>query len=102
MTKLEVRAKLDKQDGGLMKKITLSVLLIGTVLLAGCATDPYGRTEALGCDRGTNYAAAAGGAVVGGLLGSVIGGGNGQLLTTGAGAAVGGVLGSRSRIGCNN
>jgi len=37
---------------------------------------------------------AASGAVVGGILGSKVGGGNGQLWATGAGAVIGGLLGS--------
>jgi len=84
-----------------MKKTILSTVVIaGTLLLTGCSTDQYGRTTAMGCDTGTNYGAAAVGAVAGGLLGNAVGSGSGKVIATGAGAAIGGVAGSRSRVGC--
>lgn len=85
-----------------MKKLTLLLTaLCLTVGLTGCETYPDGSVHSYGCNRGgPNYGAAALGAVAGGLLGSVVGGGTGQAIAVGVGAAGGGLLGSQSRIGC--
>ncbi|HKK30588.1 MAG TPA: RT0821/Lpp0805 family surface protein [Alphaproteobacteria bacterium] len=59
-------------------------LVLATLLLAGCAQQP-GPKESVGT---------LGGAVLGGLLGSQIGGGTGRLWATGAGAVLGSLVGS--------
>ena len=50
------------------------------------------------CANGTNYGAAAIGAVAGGLLGSTVGGGSGRTVAAAAGAATGAVVGNN--LGC--
>jgi outer membrane lipoprotein SlyB len=63
--------------------------------------DQYGNYRGNGnpdCANGTNYGAAALGAVAGGLLGSTVGGGTGRIVAAGAGAATGAVVGNN--LGC--
>ena len=60
------------------------IALAGTLALAGCNTTNTGPKEGIGT---------LGGAVLGGLAGSNIGGGKGQLWATGAGALLGAYLG---------
>jgi surface antigen len=69
----------------MFKKV--SVLLLGTVLvLPACAEmQQAGQKETIG---------AVGGAVLGGYLGSKVGGGEGRLWATGAGALIGALMGS--------
>jgi len=70
----------------LMKKLVLVPMMAAAVALSGCETlQQSGTKERVG---------AATGAVVGGLLGSKVGGGSGQLWATGAGVVIGGLLGS--------
>ncbi len=73
-----------------MKTKILALALISTLALGACAADgqnPWGmgNKQTIGT---------AGGAVVGGLLGSKVGGGSGQLWATGAGALLGAFVGS--------
>ena len=69
-----------------MKKFILMTAMIASVGLAGCETlQQSGTKEAVGT---------AGGAVLGGILGSKVGGGSGQLWATGIGAIVGGLVGN--------
>ena len=69
-----------------MKKILLMVAMIATVGLAGCESLQNGGTK--------QTVGTAGGAILGGILGSKIGGGNGQLWATGAGALIGALMGA--------
>ncbi len=84
-----------------MKTKLLSILCASTLLvLAGCATGPDGRMRSAGCDTGTNYGGAALGALGGAAVGSLIGAGTGNTIATVGGAVAGGVVGSKTRIGC--
>ena len=65
-----------------------SVLCIA-LALAACATDPGTRTEQ------KNAGSVVAGAVVGGLVGNLFGGGTGKVLMTAAGAVAGGFIGDR-------
>src|SRR6188508_1447844 len=56
--------------------------------LAACATDPGTRTEQ------KNAGSVVAGAVVGGLVGNLFGGGTGKVLMTAAGAVAGGFVGN--------
>ena len=71
-----------------MKKLFLMTALVASIGVSGCETlntlDPNKQTI------GT-----AGGAVLGGILGSKVGGGNGQLWATGAGVVLGGLVGGQ-------
>jgi len=69
-----------------MKKILLMVAMVATVGLAGCESLQSGGTK--------QTVGTAGGAILGGILGSKVGGGNGQLWATGAGALIGALVGS--------
>lgn len=69
-----------------MKKIILMMAMIASVGLAGCESLQNGGTK--------QTVGTAGGAVLGGILGSKVGGGNGQLWATGAGALIGALVGS--------
>lgn len=69
-----------------MKKILLLTAMIASVGLAGC--------ESLQGSGTKQTVGAAGGAVLGGILGSKIGDGNGQLWATGIGVLIGGLVGS--------
>lgn len=102
-----------------MKRV-LPILAIGVLTLAGCAnTAPYGgdvyRGSQAGAEQTVRFGTitalrqvqiqadsraggiigTGGGAVIGGLLGSQIGGGSGRRLATAAGAIGGAVAGSR-------
>ena len=69
-----------------MKKIIMSMMVVSVFALSGCQTLQ---------NRGTKEMVGTGtGAVVGGLLGSKIGDGSGQLWATGAGALLGAYLGN--------
>ncbi|WP_447928446.1 MULTISPECIES: glycine zipper 2TM domain-containing protein [unclassified Vreelandella] len=108
-----------------MKRI-LPVALLGLVTLAGCAnTAPYSGNVYRGSQaqtaqsvtygtitsiqpakiqaesRAGGLLGTAGGAVVGGLLGSQVGGGGGRRLATAAGAIGGSVAGSKIEEGSN-
>jgi surface antigen len=69
-----------------MKKFTMAVVAVSMLALTACQTfDGVGTKQGVG---------ALGGAVAGGVLGSQIGGGKGQMWATGAGAVLGALLGS--------
>lgn len=69
-----------------MKKLILLTAMIASVGLAGCESmQGAGTKQTVGT---------AGGAVIGGILGSRVGGGSGQLWATGAGALIGALVGS--------
>ncbi|MFK7838780.1 MAG: RT0821/Lpp0805 family surface protein [Bdellovibrionales bacterium] len=70
-----------------MNKLVLSAAMIAALGLGGCET---ARQNGVGKQE----VGALSGAVIGGILGSKVGGGNGQLWATGAGAVIGGLLGS--------
>ena len=69
-----------------MKKII--VVVATTVALAGCASDPGTR------ETQKQSGSVVAGAVVGGLVGNMFGGGTGRVLMTAAGAAAGGFVGN--------
>lgn len=68
-----------------MKKVIVLVV----ALAAGCSSDPATRTTQ------KQAGAVATGAVVGGLVGNMFGGGSGRVLMTAAGAVAGGFIGDR-------
>ena len=69
-----------------MKNLALLMMVVSTFALSACENlNGKGNKQLLG---------AGGGAVIGGLLGSKIGGGSGQLWATGAGALIGTLVGS--------
>lgn len=69
-----------------MKKTILTLALISTAALGACnTTQGMGNKQLLGT---------GGGAVLGGLAGSQVGGGSGRLWATGAGVLLGALLGS--------
>jgi surface antigen len=71
-----------------MKKIILMTAMILSIGLAGC--------ESLQNSGTKQTVGAAGGAVLGGILGSKVGKGNGQLWATGIGVLLGGLVGSEA------
>ncbi len=77
-----------------MKKFVLMTMTVASLALAGCATDGgYGGGGPGGW--GTKETVGTGvGALAGGLAGSQIGKGSGQLWATGAGVLLGGLLGN--------
>lgn len=68
-----------------MKKIFLPALLCTALALTGCETAPTMNKQTVGTGAG---------AVIGGILGSKVGKGSGQLWATGAGALLGALVGS--------
>tara|TARA_R110001592_G_scaffold20926_5_gene84564 strand:- start:626 stop:1111 length:486 start_codon:yes stop_codon:yes gene_type:complete len=71
-----------------MKKITMMMMVVSVMILGACDTTTFQ-------NKGTKEMVGTGaGAVVGGLLGSKVGGGSGQLWATGAGALLGAYLGN--------
>ena len=74
----------------MMKKLVLIPLAIASMGLSACET----MNNQTGWNINKQQVGAVSGAVVGGILGSKVGGGNGQLWATGAGAVIGGLLGS--------
>ncbi len=69
-----------------MRNLFLIPLMIVAFAVSGCESiQQSGNKEKIG---------AVSGAVIGGILGSKVGGGSGQLWATGAGVLVGGLLGS--------
>ena len=70
-----------------MKKLVLIPMALAAVSLGACQN-----LSNAGINK--QEVGALSGAVVGGILGSKVGGGNGQLWATGAGAVIGGLLGS--------
>lgn len=69
-----------------MKKLGLVLMSFAALTLGACNT-----TQGVGTKQGVG---ALGGAVLGGLAGSQVGSGSGQLWATGAGVLLGGLLGS--------
>ncbi|MEM6811525.1 MAG: RT0821/Lpp0805 family surface protein [Pseudomonadota bacterium] len=69
-----------------MNKIFLTTAIIASFGLVGCDTLQTAGTK--------QQVGTAGGAVLGGILGSKVGGGSGQLWATGAGALIGALVGS--------
>lgn len=80
-----------------MKKSVLMLALVSMAALAACesvdGTGKRAQYSEFNCVAGT-----VGGAVIGGLLGSTIGGGRGKTVATIAGAGGGGYVGHR--VGC--
>lgn len=79
-----------------MGKFTLLAVLLASVALTACQAPNGNRqtsTSEFNC-----IAATVGGAVIGGLVGSTIGGGSGKTLATAAGIGGGGYVGNR--MGC--
>lgn len=69
-----------------MRKITMTIMVLCAFTLSACETmQNHGTKETVGTGAG---------AVVGGILGSRIGDGSGQLWATGAGALLGAYLGN--------
>ena len=69
-----------------MKKIMITMMVLCAFMLSACETMQ---------NRGTKETVGTGaGAVIGGLLGSKVGGGSGQLWATGAGALLGAYMGN--------
>ncbi len=69
-----------------MKKIIILAAMIFSIGLAGCESFQNAGTK--------QTVGTAGGAVIGGILGSKVGKGNGQLWATGIGVLLGGLVGS--------
>ncbi len=75
-----------------MRKFVLMTMAVASLALSGCATDGYGGGPG---SWGTKETVGTGvGALAGGLAGSQIGKGSGQLWATGAGVLLGGLLGN--------
>jgi uncharacterized protein YcfJ len=72
----------------LLLKSTL--LIVGLASVSGCSSDPVTRHE-VACVGGT-----LSGAVIGGVIGNRFGGGSGQTIATGVGAALGGATAATS------
>ena len=70
-----------------MKRLLMIPLVMAAFTLGGCETMQQNGV-------GKQEVGAVSGAVIGGILGSKVGGGNGQLWATGVGAVIGGLLGS--------
>ncbi len=69
-----------------MKKIALTMMMVSTLALGACESmQGAGNKQMIG---------AGSGALIGGILGSKVGGGSGQLWATGAGALLGALAGS--------
>lgn len=65
----------------------LVIVLVATLAIAACATDPGTR------ETQKQSGSVVAGAVVGGLVGNMFGGGTGRVLMTAAGAVAGGFIG---------
>lgn len=77
-----------------MKRILLTCLIGGSLIVAGCAPTTHGQAQAqsqLRCAGGT-----LAGAAIGAAAGNRFGGGRGQDIATAAGGGVGAVAGSRA------
>lgn len=77
-----------------MKTKLLSLALASTLAVGACATQGGGTDNPWGSWGNKQTIGTAGGAVLGGVLGSKVGGGSGQLWATGAGALLGAFVGS--------
>ncbi len=77
-----------------MKNVILSTMLVAALFVSACNTfQGAGTKQVVGTGTG---------AVLGGLLGSQVGGGSGQLWATGAGVLLGGLLGSEIGASLDN
>ena len=74
-----------------MKTKILALAMISTLTLGACAQDGSDNSWGMGTKQTIGT---AGGAVIGGILGSKVGKGSGQLWATGAGALLGAFAGS--------
>ena len=74
-----------------MKTIALAFALVSMLALGACAQDGQNNPWGMG---NKETVGTAGGAIVGGILGSKVGKGSGQLWATGAGALLGAFAGS--------
>ncbi|MCK9511777.1 MAG: glycine zipper 2TM domain-containing protein [Pigmentiphaga sp.] len=82
-----------------MKKITVVLALISLGALAACQAPSGSRGQGHSSQAEFNcIAGTVGGAVIGGLLGSTIGGGRGRTAATAVGIGAGGYLGNT--MGC--
>lgn len=70
-----------------MKKLALMIMMASTLGLTACESMPNGSNTKQVIGTGS-------GALIGGILGSKVGGGSGQLWATGAGALAGALIGS--------
>ncbi|MGE4335662.1 MAG: glycine zipper 2TM domain-containing protein [Pigmentiphaga sp.] len=83
-----------------MKKVTVVLALISLGTLAACQAPSGSRGQGHSSQAEFNcIAGTVGGAVVGGLLGSTIGGGRGRTAATAVGIGAGGYLGNT--MGCH-
>jgi len=74
-----------------MKKIVMMLAVVATMGLAACNGQGFNGLGGLGTKQTVGAGA---GAVIGGILGSQVGSGSGQLWATGAGALLGTLIGS--------
>lgn len=74
-----------------MKTKLLALALVSTLALSACASDGSQNPWGMGTKQTIGT---AGGAIIGGILGSKVGKGSGQLWATGAGALLGAMAGS--------
>lgn len=81
-----------------MKKTTLILALASLGALAACQTPSQSRAGGSGNSEFNCIAGTVGGAVIGGLLGSTIGGGRGRTAATAVGIGAGGYIGNQ--MGC--
>ena len=81
-----------------MRKISLVIALMGLGALAACESPSHSQRSHSHNSEFNCIAGTVGGAVVGGLLGSTIGGGRGRTAATAVGIGAGGYVGNR--MGC--
>jgi len=78
-----------------MRKVFLAVACISLGALTACQSPSYGYGQSgSGRSEFNCIAGTVGGAVIGGLLGSAIGGGRGRTVATALGAGAGGYMGN--------
>ncbi len=81
-----------------MKSLKLLLAGVGVVVLAACQSPSGAHSKNSGSAEFTCIAGTLGGAVIGGVLGSTVGGGRGRTVATALGAGAGGYLGNT--MGC--
>ena len=81
-----------------MKPLKLLLAGVGIVALSACQAPSGATSQNSGSAEFTCIAGTLGGAVIGGVLGSTIGGGGGRAVATALGAGAGGYLGNN--MGC--
>lgn len=81
----------------MMRKTTLLIALVSLGALAACQS-PSGSQSRGGNSEFNCIAGTVGGAIIGGLLGSTIGGGRGRTAATAVGIGAGGYVGNQ--MGC--